>query len=510
MISFLYLQVRSRLIFGYTMRMFARIFFLFIFCNGICFGSQEIGTIKCTDNVLRQIYPNQNACILQGSIPSRLQELSFAIYPTQVFTYNTVRFNFNKRFNVFPKAIIIPKSHASLAKVLKTLRKKNLAFAVRSGGHCFEPGSLSSDYVLDLRRFNSIKLSDEGEVYVGSGARLGPVIEKLGKLDLALPTGTCQSVGMGGLALGGGIGFLARTFGLTCDAVKSMIVLTADSAIIEVDENHYSDLFWALRGAGNNSYGIVLGFKFKTFSVPAATFFELKWNWDPLLIQQIFNAWHSWIAQLPNTINPVLTMSYSNGALSVSIVGLKVGSDPFVEWQTAFQNLNPTVNIHTGRYVDLAQLWADSPTEPFSKVKSLIAFTPIPAPAVQLAIDYMQQLQLSQAPFQASLQVTAFGGQLAQGDTAFFPRNAVEWWHQVVNWNQQEQEAAALASIGAFYSSVVPLVSNFAYSNDVDYDLGNSYLQAYYGDHVDRLIQIKNKYDPNNLFHWQQSIPLSI
>jgi len=484
-------------------QLFAIFFILVSFCSTHLAGE----VIHCTENVLKQIYPNQNACVLQESIPPNLQGLPYVTYPIEVSRYNTERFNFNKRFNVFPKAIIIPKSFSTLSKVLCYLRKKHLNFSIRSGGHCFEPGSLSPDYILDLRRFDSIELS-KGEVYIGAGARLGPVIQKLGKQNLVIPTGTCQSVGIAGLTLGGGIGFLCRTFGLTCDALKSVTFLTADSKIIEVNEKQHSDLFWALRGAGNGSYGIALGFTFKTFHVPQASFLQLKWEWNPILVYQIFDAWHAWIQQLPNNINPVLTLAYSNGKLSIVLEALKVGKGPFVEWEQAFQKLNPTVKIHKGSYLELAQLWADSPTTPFQKIKSIIAFQSIPATALQLTIQYFEQLQFNQAPFQVGFQFTAFGGKLAQGDTAFFPRKAIEWWHQAVNWNQQEQEGVALASIQQFYTSVVPLVSNFCYANDVDYDLGNQYLEAYYGDHVNRLIQIKTIYDPQNIFRWKQSIPL--
>lgn len=480
------------------------IFFFLISFQINCFANDNI--IKCTNNVLLEIYPNQNACVLQDSIPPKLQGLPFVTYPIQVSDYNTERFNFNKRFNIFPKAIIAPKSFGNISKVVRYLSKKHLNFSVRSGGHCFEPGSLSDDYILDLRRFNSIELSP-GEVYIGAGARLGPVIQKLGKYDLAIPTGTCQSVGVGGLTLGGGIGFLARTFGLTCDVLKSITFLNANSEIIEVNNDQFPDLFWALRGAGNGSYGIALGFTFRTFYIPKVSYLRLRWEWDPLLVTQIFDAWHAWIQNLPDSINPVLTLEYLDGKLGILLEALKVGSTPFTEWVQAFQNLNPVVDLKTGGYAELAQFWADSPKTPFQKIKSLIAFQPISQTAIQLTIQYFEQLQLSQAPFNAGFEFTAFGGKLAEGDTAFFPRNAVEWWHMDVNWPQQKQEAAALTSFQLFYDSVAPLVSNYCYANDVDYDLGAQYLQAYYGDHVNRLIQIKNIYDPKNIFHWEQSIP---
>lgn len=478
-------------------------FILISFCT-FCLANEK--AIKCNDNVLKKIYPNQNACTLQESIPSKLRGLPFVTYPIETSNYNTERFNFNKRFNVFPKAIIIPKSFLTLSKVLHFLRKKHLNFSIRAGGHCFEPGSLSENYILDLRRLNFIEISKD-KVYVGAGTRLGPIIRKLGKYDLAIPTGTCQSVGISGLTLGGGIGFLSRTFGLTCDALKSITFLTADSKIIEVNENHYSDLFWALRGAGNGSYGIALGFTFQTFHIPKATFLQLTWKWDSSFVYQIFQAWHTWIQQLPDNINPVLTLAYSNGSLNILLKALKVGKDPFIEWKQAFQKLNPQVEIHKGRYIDLAQLWADSPITPFQKAKSIIAFQPISNTVIQLIIQYLEQLQSNQVPFHVSFDFTAFGGKIAQGNTAFFPRQAMQWWHQIVNWNQQEQETTALTSIRQFYSSVAPLVSHFCYANDVDYDLEDQYLEAYYGNHINRLIQIKNIYDPQNIFQWKQSIP---
>lgn len=482
-----------------------RFLFLLLFSTHMAFAKDDL--IKCTENVLKQIYPNQNACVLQESIPNSLRCWPFIIYPIDVLRYNTERFNFNKRFNVFPRAIILPKSKKELAHILSILRKKQLNFSVRSGGHCFEPGSLSSDYILDLRHFDSIKLKKHHEVYIGGGVRSGPVIEALGCVDHAIPTGTCQSVGISGLTLGGGIGYLVRTYGLTCDAVKSIKLLTADSEIIDIDANHFSDLFWALRGGGNNAYGIALGFTFKTFHIPAASFIELKWDWDPSLVVQIFHAWQNWIADLPNSINPVLSMGYSNGKLTISMTALKVGKAPFVEWESAFSPLNPTVNLKTGSYLKLAQLWADSPTTPFQKVKSSMAFTPISDPAITQTIDYLQSLQSSQVNFQVNFQFVALGGAYAQGDTAFFSRNALEWWHQVANWDQQEQEAAAISSLNAFYASVAPFVSPYCYRNDIDYDLGNTYLNAYFGTNVNQLIDIKRKYDPTNLFQWTQGIP---
>src|SRR5271156_2731027 len=109
----------------------------------------------CTDDPLMQFYPNQNMCALLSMIPPALQDLDYVIYPN-CDTYDIFRFNYNKRFNLFPTAIIVPQTYAQVQYAFLVLTANNLPFAVRSGGHCYGPGSLSSGYIIDLRNFNEI------------------------------------------------------------------------------------------------------------------------------------------------------------------------------------------------------------------------------------------------------------------------------------------------------------------------------------------------------------------
>ena len=147
--------------------------------------------------------------LLSPCIPIELQNLPYAVYQTSP-GYNTARLNFNKRFVYFPIAIIAPTNEQEIQFVVSILRKYGLDFAVRSGGHCFEPGSLSPDYIIDLQNFNSI-LPDINaqEVYIGAGCVLGDVIKTLGAIDYAIPTGTCPGVGVTGLTMEGASGFWA-------------------------------------------------------------------------------------------------------------------------------------------------------------------------------------------------------------------------------------------------------------------------------------------------------------
>src|SRR5581483_10938998 len=116
------------------------------------------------------------------------------------------------------------------------------------------------------------------------GTHLGGVIQELGRIGYAIPTGTCPSVGVTGLALGGGIGFLTRKYGLTCDAIRCLTMVNADGEIIQVDKVDHPELFWAMCGAGGGSFGIVLDFTFKMFYVPKVQLLKLSWEWEPKLV----------------------------------------------------------------------------------------------------------------------------------------------------------------------------------------------------------------------------------
>lgn len=450
---------------------------------------------------------NQNAFKLLDAIPLELQNLPYATYPNDP-AYNTFRFNFNKRFNVFPKAIIAPRTFEEAQYVFNALKVNALDFSIRSGGHCFEPGSLSSEYIFDLNNFNSIIPDIPSErVYIGSGCLLNNVIATLGAIGYAIPTGTCPTVCVTGLTLGGGIGLLVRSFGLTCDSVVSITLLTAKGEVIEVSENNYPDLFWALRGGGNGSYGIVLGWTFKMHAVPVCSFYELAWDFDKEKAYCIIRTWQKWVAKLPSTINSSIRLEYREGTIVIRIIGLKIGSDPFTEWKKAFSKCNPRIRIEQGSYLSTVPLWSSQPSLPFNKSKSKILLEPISKKVTKDIVRYLESLNQNKQNLRIFLNFDAFGGNLFRFESAFPFRKAFGWWYFAAYWPYQTQDALAKGLIDEIYNEVSPHVSKYSYANATDYDLGRKYLKAYYNQNVNRLIEIKNKYDPENCFKWKQSIP---
>ncbi len=146
-----------------------------------------MGIFKCPAP-LDKLFPDPILDKLAEEIPAELRNLEYGVYPDNIL-YDKARFNFNKRFNVFPKAIFMPRTDAEIAFVLSTLEKYGLEFSVRSGQHCYEPGSLSSNYIIDTRNFNSIIPNmQKQEVYVGAAVRLNDLINTLGEIGFAVPS----------------------------------------------------------------------------------------------------------------------------------------------------------------------------------------------------------------------------------------------------------------------------------------------------------------------------------
>jgi hypothetical protein len=205
--------------------------------------------------------------------------------------------------------------------------------------------------------------------------------------------------------------------------------------------------------------------------------------------------------------NEICSLPHATPPLVIRIFGLKVGPGPFDEWKCPFEELNPHVNIFTGSYLDISKYWATQSSLPFNKGKSKILMKPLRKDIIKEVSKFFAKLEARNPNYLVYFNFESFGGKMKDNQTAFFPRDAFGWWFQAYYWGEQEESAKVLALSNQFYAKLPRKMFKYSYANIVDYDLGRGYLKAYYGDHVDALISIKNKYDPSNLFHWKQSIP---
>jgi FAD/FMN-containing dehydrogenase len=175
---------------------------------------------------------------------------------------------FNARFrDVRPAAVVSCASSRDVSEASSFARRHGLELATRAGGHSFAAHSSTRGVLVDVTPMRSVTVAG-GVARVGAGARLGEVYEALQGRDLTIPGGTCPPVGVAGLTLGGGLGILGRTYGVTSDHLIGAEIVLADGRLLECDDHHNEDLFWALRGAGAGNFGVVTTLVFRAVPAP--------------------------------------------------------------------------------------------------------------------------------------------------------------------------------------------------------------------------------------------------
>src|SRR5512133_3538360 len=185
--------------------------------------------------------------------------------------YDAARTPFYGGIDRHPAAIIRVRNADEVARVISLARDTGMELAVRSGGHSVVGHSVSEGgIVLDLSQMRDLQIDVEGRTaWVETGLTAAAYTNAVGEYGLATGFGDTGSVGIGGITLGGGVGFLVRKYGLTIDSLLAAEIVTADGQFLHVDAKTNPDLFWAIRGGGGN-FGVVTRFQFHLHEVPSA------------------------------------------------------------------------------------------------------------------------------------------------------------------------------------------------------------------------------------------------
>ena len=184
--------------------------------------------------------------------------------------YDQARKVFYGKWDRRPAAVVRPAGAEEVARVVTLAAESGTELAVRSGGHSLAGHSTSDGgIVLDLGELTAIDLDLEGRTaWAQTGLTAGAYTEAVGAHGLVTGFGDTGSVGIGGITLGGGVGFLVRRFGLTIDSLLAAELVTADGQLLQVDEERHPDLFWAIRGGGGN-FGVATRLKFRLHELPS-------------------------------------------------------------------------------------------------------------------------------------------------------------------------------------------------------------------------------------------------
>ena len=233
---------------------------------------------------------------------------------------------FDPRFDgIHPAGIAYVKNAHDVGTCLAFVRKFGVKFAARSGGHSYAGWSSSTGLIIDVENLKGVQMSGT-TANVGAGTRLIDFYSGLAAHGRAVPGGSCPTVGITGLTLGGGVGVMARAYGLTCDKLASLNIVTADGKALTASPHEHSDLYWACRGGGGGNFGVVTWLQFNTVAAPTPVLFFLSWPWSKAA--KVIAAWQSWAPNAPNALwsNLHLAAAPGGGTPTIQVGGCYLGS----------------------------------------------------------------------------------------------------------------------------------------------------------------------------------------
>jgi hypothetical protein len=452
--------------------------------------------------------------------------------------YRNARLDYNPRFDdIRPAAIVFAESERDVARTIAFARENHLPFAVRCGGHSYAGYSLSDGIVLDVSRISAVRVEAGGLATIGAGARLIDVVSGLAPAGVMVPSGTCATVGISGLTLGGGQGVTARLFGLTCDSLEAARVVTADGRVLMCDANHHPDLFWALRGGGGGNFGVVTSFTFRTHAAPTLTLAALRWPWSAA--EAVLGAWQDWGSSAPPQLWSSCRLRWEPGVgPTVGIAAVWAGSPsglgPYLDTLTAMVGTAPSRSVTTMSYLDAAlylagcsglsmpqcRLTTQSPPGKLKREASLARSDFFDRPiSGNVARSLLSSIaargdSTALASQEGGVVLDAWGGRIADvaDDATAFPHRQAKFLAQeFVTFKTAITDSLVAANrqwLDGIWRELRPAASGFAYVNYIDPKLPN-WLETYYGANLRRLIEVKQTYDPGNVLQSPRGIPTS-
>ncbi|XP_022761029.1 berberine bridge enzyme-like 18 [Durio zibethinus] len=507
-------------------------------------------------------HANENFLQCLSSLhPENSSSISKVIYTPNNSSYSSVldssirNFRFITPTTPKPLVIVTPLNVSHIQSTIYCSRKHGLQIRTRSGGHDFEGLSYVSEVpfvIVDMVNLRSVDIDIENKVaWVQSGAILGElyynIVEK-GNGTLAFPAGLCPTVGIGGYLSGGGYGLLFRKYGLAIDNVIDAQLVDVKGRVLD-RKAMGEDLFWAIRGGGGGSFGIVVAWKVQLVSVPATVTVYIVSKTLEQNATKLVHRWQSVAPKLPDNFYSGITFSRVNssqeGKMTVlasfhaSFLGtidelIPLMQERFPElglvredctemsWIESIlymgQLSNETLNVLLDRTLQSPLL------SPSFKSKSDYVRKPIP----EIAFQGIWSKLFEEEAHSASISFIAYGGKMDEiSDSATpFPHRAGNLYKIVYNVGWQERDnmrsqryISWSRRLYSYMGSFVSKSPRQAYINYRDLDIGmnnegyTSHAQAkvwgskYFMNNFKKLVYVKTMIDPDNFFRHEQSIP---
>jgi FAD/FMN-containing dehydrogenase len=417
----------------------------------------------------------------------------------------------NLRYSALrPSGIAMCKNARDVSAAILWARENGVPLVARSGGHSYAGYSTTSGLMIDLREMNGVSLDEStGVATVGGGAQNGDLYKYFGSRGVAITHGRCPSVGVAGLALGGGIGFNMRAHGLTCDHMVASEIVLADGTIhaLRADD----DLMWACRGAGGGNFGINTWFAFQMFDVGSITVCDLVWDEQP---ERVFANLVETLDRAPRTFGSKVSASAPSGSSGVKIrllgqfTGTPAGLHELLAG--AYAIARPRGVVTMDHYWKAQEVLAEPGTPAYWQERSRFFDEAIDHRAVAVIFDWLHRYPKTAKS--AEFKVFQTGGAVNDkkpGEMAFVHRQS-RWLGSIDLYWERDTPSDTLRHnlewLGAFYEAIIPLAKGGAYQNFIDPSL-TEWKSAYHGSNLPRLEAIKQRVDPAGVFTFREAIP---
>lgn len=411
-----------------------------------------------------------------------------------------------------PSAIVCPLTVEDIAHTIAFARQHGAELAVRSGGHSGAGHSTTDGgIVIDLREMKALDIDVAGRTaWAQAGLTAGEVTQALAEHGLVVGFGDTGSVGIGGITLGGGVGFLVRKFGLTIDSLLAAEIVTADGRVIEADANSHPDLFWALRGGGGN-FGVVTRFKFQLRDLPS-------FYGGMLILPATPEVVAGFIAQSQAAPEEFSAIANVMPAPPMPFLPAEVHGKMIVMALMAYAGDPSRGEEVVGRFRALAEPMADmvkampyggmfGPEDPDYHPTAVSRIMFLDGFGEQQARTALDALAASDAPLRV-VQLRVLGGAVARvsPDATAYAHRGQKIMAAVASFYVGPEDKPVREAWVQDLSAALGPVSG-AYVNFLA-DEGEERIRAAYpGATWDRLAKVKAQYDPDNLFRLNQNIP---
>jgi len=426
--------------------------------------------------------------------------------------YDSARKVWNGAFDRRPAVIARCKSATDVSRVVEFAREYNLLTAVRGGGHSLSGQSVcDGGLVIDLSHMRGVtvdpvKLTARAE----GGALISDVDRATQTFGLATPTGTVSHTGMGGLTLGGGYGHIGRKYGLTCDNLKSVDIVTADGRLVRASKDEHPDLFWAARGGGGN-FGVATAFEYQLHDIGTQTYAgALVYPFDAA--PELLKFFAEFSEQMPDEYHGEAMFTIApNGDRLFILEPFYLGSPEVAEraLQPLRQFRKPLQDtLRMVPYVELQRIHdPELPPGGNHYVKGTLMKSIEPG-VIEAAMSGVQKARHGVANFMIGQVGGGAVGRVAPDATAYVHRDAIYNIVVQASWDSPEKADEAKEWARGVSRAVQPYSKGF-YANLVTLEGPARDVSGAYGANLPRLTTVKRQYDPTNLFRLNANIAVA-